>query len=150
MHTLLFFSYRVDTRRWISKKCRTGDPPAAPPPPGPPLHAERTQRPRAGCKPLIEDRRGRAQKVMVHWGVRGNLLKDTKPIKNTTRSGRRARHPKTTLPHRPPGPLAAAGLSGGRPRRPPVSGVANDCASVPMRTLPHYTLYPASLLLTNK
>ena len=35
---------------------------------------------------------------------------------NTTRGGRRARHPKTTLPHRPPGSLAAVGLCpGGAP-----------------------------------
>ena len=43
----------------------------------------------------------------------------TKPIINTTRGGRRARNPKTTLPHRPPGPLATAGLlhvGGGRPQ----------------------------------
>ena len=39
-------------------------------------------------------------------------------VTNTTRGGRRARHPKTTLPHRPPGPLAAVGLLGGRPQAP--------------------------------
>ena len=49
-----------------------------------------------------------------------------RPRTSTTRGGRsrRARHPETTLPHRPPRPLAAVGLSGGRPqasrRRPPV------------------------------
>jgi len=37
-------------------------------------------------------------------------------LTNTTRGGRRARHPMTTLPHRPPGPLAAVGLLGGRPQ----------------------------------
>ena len=61
---------------------------------------------------------------------------------NTTRGGawgggrsahgevrsRRARHPKTTLPHRPPGPLAATGLVGGARRLPgvrPFRGPAN-------------------------
>ena len=46
-----------------------------------------------------------------------NLLQDTQPITHTTRGGRRACHPKTTLPHRPPGPLAtvaACSLLGGR------------------------------------
>ena len=33
--------------------------------------------------------------------------------------GARARHPKTTLPHRPPGPLAAVGLPGGGVANPP-------------------------------
>eukprot|EP00964_Phaeocystis_antarctica_P074162 scaffold45550_cov61-Phaeocystis_antarctica.AAC.1 len=34
----------------------------------------------------------------------------------------RARHPKTTLPHRPPGPLAADRTVGGHPRAPARSG----------------------------
>ena len=35
------------------------------------------------------------------------FIRDTKPRTNTTRGGRRARHPETTLPHRPPGTPAA-------------------------------------------
>ena len=70
--------------------------------------------------------------------VRGCVLQETEDTQrswmntNTTRGGawgggrsahgearsRRARHPKTTLPHRPPGPLAAVGLLGGRPQAP--------------------------------
>ena len=46
------------------------------------------------------------------------FIRDKKPITNTTRGGRRARYPKTTLPHRPPGALAALSLLGGRPRAP--------------------------------
>ena len=44
--------------------------------------------------------------------------KNTKPIYNSkhdtgwAEGAQRARHPKTTLPHRPPGPLAAASLGG--------------------------------------
>eukprot|EP00964_Phaeocystis_antarctica_P062876 scaffold37713_cov104-Phaeocystis_antarctica.AAC.1 len=49
-------------------------------------------------------------------------IRDATPITNTTRGGRRARHPKTTLPHRPPGPLAADRIVGGRPRAPARSG----------------------------
>ena len=33
------------------------------------------------------------------------FIRDTKPRTNTRRGGRRARHPKTTLPYRPPGTL---------------------------------------------
>jgi hypothetical protein len=41
----------------------------------------------------------------------GDEPQDTQPITNTTRGGRRARHPKTTtLPHRPPGPLKLVSL----------------------------------------
>ena len=43
------------------------------------------------------------------------FIRDTKPRTNTTRGGRRARHPKTTLPHRPPGPPAADRIVGGAP-----------------------------------
>jgi len=43
------------------------------------------------------------------------FTRDTKPRTNTTRGGRRARHPKTTLPHRPPGPPAADRIVGGAP-----------------------------------
>ena len=44
---------------------------------------------------------------------------------NTTRGGRGARHPKTTLPHRPPGTPAAVVLFGGRPQAPARFGVKN-------------------------
>ena len=44
---------------------------------------------------------------------RENLfIRDTKPRTNTTRGGRRARHPKTTLPHRPPGVCKILGDGG--------------------------------------
>ena len=43
------------------------------------------------------------------------FIRDTKCRTNTTRGGRRARHPKTTLPHRPPGPPAADRIVGGAP-----------------------------------
>ena len=43
------------------------------------------------------------------------FIRDATPKTNTTRGGRRARHPKTTLPHRPPGPPAAGRIVGGAP-----------------------------------
>ena len=46
------------------------------------------------------------------------FIKDTSLKTNTTRGGRGARHPKTTLPHHPPGAPAAIGLLGGRPQAP--------------------------------
>ena len=45
-------------------------------------------------------------------------FRDAKPRTNTTRGGRGARHPKTTLPHCPPGTPAAVVLLGGRPQAP--------------------------------
>ena len=55
--------------------------------------------------------------MLLFFEVR-EFIRDTKPRTNTTRGGRRARHPKTALPHRPPGALAAIGLLGGRPQAP--------------------------------
>ena len=43
------------------------------------------------------------------------FIRDTKPRTTTTRGGRRARHPKTPLPHRPPGTPTAVVLLGGAP-----------------------------------
>eukprot|EP00964_Phaeocystis_antarctica_P014861 scaffold8207_cov22-Phaeocystis_antarctica.AAC.1 len=57
----------------------------------------------------------------VAGAISGEAI-DATAITNTTRGGRRARHPKTTLPHRPPGLLAADRIVGGSPRAPARSG----------------------------
>ena len=66
----------------------------------------------------IEMRRTSACHIVSFLPEVREFIRDTKPRTNTTRSGRRARHPKTTLPHRPPGALSAIGLLGGRPQAP--------------------------------
>ena len=68
------------------------------------------------------------------------FIRDTKPRTNTTQGGRRrARRAKTTLPHRPPGALAAIGLLGGRPQAPARFGGGYTFSPGPILFPPHFS-----------